>query len=433
MKVEKSILTKSMWLIFGTVIAYLMIAFSNQIYIHIIAFLIVCAIAIIEVKFDLLHPYFWFSAFFCLYSIGYPLIIAMGFKSNVGYSKEIMIYQLIALLVALLVITPRNYQMIKTDESTEAGLTIDIGVFNRIIYMILIALIIIGALYVSRSGFSGKDDIYASGSSILKAIFRMPLIISLLYAMSVVSNYKQTQKFPIKQFLITMISLLVITLFSGERDFVFRFLIINIFILWYVGKLRLFHLGILGPAFVAIIPLSSAYKYYFLSGASSVVNNNIVYSFLSGEFESSARNLQMLVNHSNDTIGVKGIGLLFTDILGVFSSKVESSVSWFNQTFYPTSKTQYGFSLVGEGYIVGGIIGIIIVFIIVGLLVKIMYKNAFKSIYSISAYLYFITVMIYSMRGDLGTIYAALVKQMGLVILILYLAQRFSVSNKSHR
>lgn len=422
MFVEKNTIIKIFHLTWITLMAAVGIYISDSLMIHVFLVLIVCTCAILEVNFDLLHPYTWFSGFMGLYSVAYPLICVMGFPSKVGYSKDTMLYQLLYIYVSLLVITPAFN---KDKNNTEKGrMNVDIGVFNRLIYFLMSFLIIVGSIIVYKRGFSGKDDIYMSGDLILLMIFRLPLILTLLYTILVLSIYSKTKKFPFKQMIITAGVLLFITLFSGERDFIFRFLIANIMILWALNILRLKHIFVIAPAFIIILPLSSSYKYFFLTGISTNTNSNLIYSFLSGEFESATRNLQMLINHSDYTKGIKGISLLFDDIVSTFCSNISSPTAWFNETFYPMSKTQYGFTLVGEGYIIGGVLGVIILAMIVGIIVKLFYKNAYKSIYFFAAYIYFITVTVYSIRGDFGTICSALIKQILLVILILKILEK---------
>lgn len=427
MYVSKKSIIKTLTLIAVTIIACLMVKVSESLYIHMAAMILVCFTAIVEVKGNLMHPYVWFSAFFGLYSIGYPWTLAMGFTSRVGYSKETMLYQLLALITVLIAIGPK---CIKEDDKWIKDYDISLGVLNKIIYIVLVMLIVVGALYVSRSGFSGKDDIYNSGNTLLIMIFRLPLILTLLYALSVTTTYYREGKFPVKQAIITFIALLLITLFSGERDFVFRFVLVNIFILWFLRKIRIKHLIVMIPIIIVLIPLSSSYKYYFLTGSASVTNNNIIYAFLSGEFESATRNLQALINNSSSTLGVKGLGQIVRDVVAVFNSSIESSTSWFNNTFYPTSKTQYGFTLVGEGYIIAGALGVVLVFAIIGIIIRIMYKKAYNNMYLLIAYIYFITVMIYSIRGDLSTVFSALIKQIFLVLFIIFILEKISKSRQ---
>ena len=167
------------------------------------------------------------------------------------------------------------------------------------------------------------------------------------------------------------------------------------------------------------------FKYYFVGGGIGESSEyGFLYSLIAGEFESASRNLQLLINNESFAKGCQGYVILINDVLGVINSKIASSVAWFNKTFYSDSVTEYGFSLVGEGYIIDGINGIVIVFVIVGLIIRYIYIHAFKNIYWLTAYFYFITVMIYAIRGDLGTIYSAMLKQIFLVVMFLKLLNK---------
>ena len=401
------------------VISLIVIEQTDDVLAHILSMLALCFVAVCVVKFDILHPYCWFSGFFGIYSVGYPILYYIGFPSFVGYTKNTMIYQLVALFVSLLLITPVNHtKKIGNSNLNLKKFIISNTSLNKYVYWIMLGLITVAAVLVSRMGFSGKDDIYKSGNIVLIAIFRLPLIIALFYTIQTVSYYIVKNKYPIRQSFLTLFCLLLITIFSGERDFVFRFLIMGLFVLFFLGKVNFKQLIIIILFMVPLVPLSAMYKYYFLGGdIGNQADFGLLYSVIAGEFESATRNLQMLVNNSSQTLGSKGYILLINDVVGVFNSNIQSSVSWFNETFYPNDPVEYGFTLVGEGYIVDGMMGICVVFSIMALIVRWMYKNAFKSIYFFSGYIYFITIMIYAMRGDLGTVYSALFKQIFFMIL----------------
>lgn len=427
MRVTKKEMKASLILIVAFIVMYIVINVNDNILVHIVSIIIYSLIAMGIVKFDILHPYCWFSAFFCLYSIGYPILHVCGF-SNVEYSKETMCYQLLGLFIALIVISPRKYlQAAKVDNPK---LNIDIGVLNKALYVFLILTILFTALYAYRSGFSGKGEMYDEGGVILTMALRLPLILAMLYSVSSVSYYSANKRLPKGLILVTMIVLLIMTLFSGERDFLFRFLLITVEILYFFGTFKKKNLLLIIPVFVLLIPLSSTFKYYFLSGTVYKSTNGFIYSLLNGEFESAGRNLQVVLNNSSYTEGALGFLQIPRDIASVFVSSIDSPSSWFGKTFYPQSKTQYGFSLVGEGYVIGGIVGIVILFMIIGLIIKAMYRYSRKNLYTISAYFYFIAVVIYSIRADFGTILSALVKQIGLVIIIILILERFTKKSK---
>ena len=81
----------------------------------------------------------------------------------------------------------------------------------------------------------------------------------------------------------------------------------------------------------------------------------------------------------------------------------------------------------------GGMVGIIFLFVLLGILVKVFYINAYKNVYTLSSYLYFITVIIYAIRCDFGLILSAVTKQIGLVVFILWFAERLSKKRSNNR
>ena len=431
MKVSRKILQKYIILFCAFITALITICSSNNLFIHVGAFISFCVIPIIIVKIDILHPYCWFTGFFCIYSTAHPILYSLGYNSRIGYSKEIMIYQLVAIFVSLLFITPKKVQYPNFRDKNQ--MRIDLGIFNKIIYILLILSLVFVAYYVSNQGYTGKSEIYDAGPLWVRIVFRFPLIISIFYTMSIINYYSEHKYLPKKQMSLVGGALLIITLFSGERDFVFRFIIITIMLLWMLKKINLKHLFIIAPIIMTLIPLSHTFKYYFLTHNISNGSENWIQSLLSGEFESASRNLQELVNYSEIVKGSKGFEQIGIDFLSVFSSEISSPTKWFADTFYPNNNVGYGFTLTGEGYIIGGIFGIIILFSIVGLLIRFFYKNSTKNIYSFSAYLYFLTIIIYAIRADFSTILSGIVKQIGLVLLVIFIMERITKVPKINR
>ena len=83
-----------------------------------------------------------------------------------------------------------------------------------------------------------------------------------------------------------------------------------------------------------------------------------------------------------------------------------------------------------QGYIIAGALGVVLVFAIIGIIIRIMYKKAYNNMYLLIAYIYFITVMIYSIRGDLSTVFSALIKQIFLVLFIIFILEKISKSRQ---
>lgn len=112
MKIKKDILIKYIVIILSFMAIEVLIMSTDGILIHILGLVAFSAVAIIMSDLDLMHPYTWFSAFFCLYSIGFPILTYLG-KENLraAYSKELMVIQLLAFFVILFCIGPQKIQM----------------------------------------------------------------------------------------------------------------------------------------------------------------------------------------------------------------------------------------------------------------------------------------------------------------------------------
>lgn len=421
MKIEPRMCEKYLLLI-GTFLTCMgIVRASEEILIHVIAMLVFVLVAIAIVNFDFLHPYFWFSGFFLLYSVSFPLLCIADETIHANYSKEVIVLQLLALFVCLLIVGPKkrlNFDSLKR-------MKLNIGVFNKVSYASQIIIILIATFFVIIGGYSGKDEVYATRNPFFLFAFRIPLVLVVIYVISVISEFNKKRKLPMKDFWLTGVPLLLLTLFSGERDFIFRFIMLNIFLLYYFRKITLKHIILSFPIGMIVLNLSHVFKYYFLTGR---MNN---YShFMRTEFISAARNLQTLINHRTLMEGARGYELILEDVCNsVLSSfvKTQSVGAWYNETFFKGSKVGYGFSLVGEGYVIDGWQGVIVLFIIVGAIIRIFYIYSSRNVFALTAYFCFVTGIVYSIRADLSTILAIVEKQILLIILLFIAMQRIRI------
>ena len=397
-RIDKDVLIKYLIMTLGFMFIELLFIMSDNMMVHVAGMVCFSVLAVLLSGFDLIHPYTWFSTFFCLYSIGLPVLTYVGSRSlRASYTKELMD---------------------KEDHS------LNLGVFNKILYVGLILILLGGAFFLSRSGLGGKANIYASGSSLLLALFRVPLILTMLYALLIIYEWKSNKQVPIRTMVITGISLFGITIFSGERDFVFRFIIITAVFLFCIGKLKRSHIIMLAPIGVMILILSDKYKYFFSTGIVNESSEGVIFKFFAGEFESASTNLQIVISQGmSNSLGIERYIL---DIASAFTTSIQSVSSWFSDLFYRGRAVQYGFSIIGEGYVIGGVIGVVFISIVLGAMIKFFYKRLYKGTYWFASYLYFITIVIYSIRMDLGTILSAIVKQIGIVLIIVMIAEKIS-------
>ncbi|HET3243728.1 TPA: oligosaccharide repeat unit polymerase, partial [Streptococcus pneumoniae] len=74
---------------------------NNDVTIPLFSMIFLSFMAMIIVKFNIFHPYVWYSSFFTIYSISYPLLYRMEYI-NYGYTKDLIFMQWLALATLLL-------------------------------------------------------------------------------------------------------------------------------------------------------------------------------------------------------------------------------------------------------------------------------------------------------------------------------------------
>ncbi|WP_346980411.1 O-antigen polymerase [Clostridium perfringens] len=415
-------------LIFSIIISGMILYTSSDrsIIIHIGALLFLTVIACALGKFDIYNPYVWYSSFFFIYASAYPILYLTGYITKYGYSKETMIYQWIALSTILLVLPSYTIKFTSNKDINIEKNGVLKAVENLVLLFICIVLIII-----LRGSYANKTEIYASKNMIFSIAFSMTYFAILLYCYMLFRKLTLSNKkfvWIILKYGMVVCSFAIIT---GERDYMFTFLLVTLIILFYFKKISKGQLLIMVPIGSMLIPLSSIFKYYMLSGnvSGTFSMNNLLVEILDGEFISAGRNLQILVSHNCKNI-FEGKSLL-NDFVRIFYNTGFSNQTWFNETYFSYShSTQYGFTLVGEGYLNGGVIGIIIVFLICGLLLRILYKNSNRNQYYMIIYLYMIPLFIYSTRADIANIFSPLIKYAILGTLFIYLINKLSFRKK---
>ena len=106
-------------LFIAIIISFIIIYWGDTPMTHVIGLMVLVVVSIHLSDYQLIHPYFWFSGIFALYSCSYPILYSMGFDlfTQIPYSKETMIYQWLALSTFLITLTPINYESIRTPNS----------------------------------------------------------------------------------------------------------------------------------------------------------------------------------------------------------------------------------------------------------------------------------------------------------------------------
>ena len=364
---------------------------NKDIVIHLISFFILIFTSCIIVKFDIFHPYVWYSVFFGIYSCAYPILYYMNVYNKYGYSKISIFYSWLSLVVINLIIPIKKIKLKKINHLEYKNKIIEN--FNNCIQVFVFSVMI---FIINSSKYTHKNMIYSDNNIFFKLVFPLTYFIILLYAYNLTKKLSLNLKGVFLAVLKTAFVVGTVSITTGERDYLFSYLLITILLLFRYKKIKIIHLVLITPLGIILLPLTSSFKYFILTGKifKASISNNIFVKFLDGEFISAGRNLQILV--SNNCYNFFKGKMLVNDFVRVFYSTGTSHQIWFNQTFFPLSKhTKYGFTLTGEGYVNGGILGVIFVFILVGLIIRYLYLNSNKNFYNMALYLYMIPLFIY--------------------------------------
>lgn len=425
MQKEKIYVTvESIIIVFISLIFLLVLFFSNDIVTQLVAFSLYSAGIIIFLRMNILHPAVLFTICYYFYSISYPLMYVMDMNTRFGCSPWLMRYEGIALVVFLLSVGFSKEDEVSMDTVSYNLKKINVSLWNKII-LLTSAITIIAIMLIYRSGYTHKSQIYDNHSPV-QYVMSLSYIFIMIFTYVMIAYSKDGIK--LNPFLIgiAFLSFSGLGLISGERDIAFTMILVFILMLFYWRKIKKRHLIILGILGFFGMLLSARFKYFFISGMSTgeklkdMTFQNILYDFFQAEFITASRNLQIIIARS--TKGLLGWRTLFSDFIKVFVSKEDTSLTWFNSEIYHHENVGYGFSLVGEGYVISGVVGVVVVFMITGLFMRYLYKKSRKNPIALSLYFNMIPLMIYSIRGNISSFLSPFIKHMllGWIIILIF-------------
>ena len=401
-------------------VAVICIANNPIVHICVMWFFTVCSILISKI--DIMHPYTWFSLILTLYSTAYAILLSMGLAGN--YSREQLLYPVIALGVSLLFIGPKRIENAGSRFlSQKSANDLNYSYLDAVIIVLFVICLFLSMMLL-RSGFSGKTEMKQANNIFYRFGVYAVRYLTIFTIVRVCNRIRLNKKY-IWCLVLSGVATIAFSFSTGERDTYIRFFVIILFILYSAGIIKKRHFLLLIPLSMALLTISVEFKYYFLRGTlnGAFSLNNMIEGFLSSDFSAAGRNLQYLVDRPW-TKGNFGFGMLFTELLYPFlpSSIVTNPDYWFNYVVHAGGYHGNAFTLVGTGYIISGMLGVIIVFAIVGLIIKWLYKRSERNIYYFSAYIYSITIIMISLRGSLNSIVNCLLKEIGICFLFCFVA-----------
>lgn len=398
--------------------------------VHLIVIWLIALLACGIVRFDLIHPYCWFSLTFALYNTAYTILYVCNYDRTAGYSSMNAVYTLTAMVVVLMVVTPVK---VRKEASFQKNVITNFTINNWAFYL-LAGLSVLFAVILQARGYTGKkamqaanDICYTLGVHVVRWMMVMMLI--------QVCTYKcGSWRKNIKYFGISTTAALFLGLFTGERDIIFRAVLVCVFVMFYFGIIRKGHLVAMVPAGVLLMNASVYFKYFFLNGVINTRNREtggVLYQFLMTDFYATGRNTQYLLN-AEWTKGFFGMKLFFNELLrGIVPSPAYINPStWYNYEVYPGSFKGQAFSLVGFGHVIAGIAGVVFVFVLLGLFIRYAYRNHKNSMYTLVFYLYSVSIVMGCYRQTLNTVVNMSIKGALIGILMSKLISAFTIKKK---
>lgn len=400
------------------------ISFTESVEVNIIYFLLIPLVAIILVKADLIHPYTWYSSIFALYAIGYPVIYYFGGNYDVYvYTKSLMLIQATSLWIILMLIGPKRIKY----KAEQFNLKFEKK--NPLLFIIMAVIISLAIIEVIVSGYSHKNEIYASGSIVVQAGFRLVLLFIIVYVINQTITFVEEGKFNWKELFLFFLLSFLLFFFSGERDILLRAVLVTLFLYYIFVFKQKWNIKLIGAGFLSLllIPILAQFKYFGLTGNVTESEQSFILKFFNSEFASASKNLQIILisDYNSYFSGNSYIwGIARSLNIDAFI-EVPSISSWYNETFFSEKRAGQGFSILAEGFVNQGILGILVISLFLGITISVLYRNSMKNIYFFVFYLLSVPIYMYSLRADLANILTPLISQNLLFLMIIIILNRF--------
>jgi oligosaccharide repeat unit polymerase len=300
--------------------------------------------------------------------------------------------------------------------------------------VVVIALSLLDAM---TSGASAKSELLERGSE-LAALSGIASVIltagTILIAISLLRDRGAQAMFIHPVLLVLFIVMVGSLIILGERDYLFRFgfcLLVVYFAHKRNASLAVMLLILL--ALTVMLPFSQEAKGLLLPGGEFGKNFSVDAIFL-GEFVVAGRNVYMLLHY-----GVEhSYNFLFTDLarglLPMSGDGLQSAGNWYNTVYRIENdfagNSGWGFSLVAEGYLMGGPMGVVVVMALVGALAQTLYELRTRSDYWFAFYVLALPTLVYCIRADIANVVSQTIKIGGAAVVLYWLAHILLIAPK---
>lgn len=233
------------------------------------------------------------------------------------------------------------------------------------------------------------------------------------------------KKLPFLLILFCMVLSLMVSMIIGERDLMLSAILGTFFVYYSFNKVSKKKIALFGMLGILLVAGSTQVK-QISSRSDSQNEKTLEESVFGGEFITSGRNFNTILDDKNNWNFQYGIGLCYDMIHAVIPSfiiDVPNSTGWYNERYNEMRDEGYGagFSFLAEGYLQVGYFGVILWAIIISFIMRFLYYHSNKSVFGLAAYIFMISDIMYSMRGDFSYILSPLLKQ----VLLSYLLVKY--------
>ncbi|WOA33078.1 O-antigen polymerase [Alloalcanivorax xenomutans] len=345
-------------------------------------------------------PLSWFPIFFFAYSSFYTLnsIFFLGLDEGFSLSVYLGHLALFAFSLPLLI-----FFFLK---GMRLGFENKISSVPSYFFYFVWGVCIFVMFWVFLSGFKSKREVIDSFSGSATSYLMIFFVV-----LGVLSILRNVQLFSERKFFfdkISIISVLILFLgygFTGERDFVFRYIFMFVMILFaYKWRFSVFYPVAIILLLGTLLPVTQAMKGAFIADQIdlSIVSQRSIFE---NEFSSAGRNLKYVLDSGLDKMN----GLTYIwDIKRAtpFIGETQSTGRWFNEVlrsrYGDSGSSGWGFSLVAEGYMNFGPLGVFVQYLFIGFVSVLVFLLSRKGGLFLVFYLFYMASLIYVQRGDMA-------------------------------
>lgn len=422
----KSKLVFLLLVIIFSIITPLLPSEANQL----ICLLLIYLSGIAFFRFELLYPFVWVTPFILLYNVSIVILSFIGLRES-SYSGDILFCTYlseITLFISCLLFIKSQKDSVIVDNFFTINSIESLRRYFKVLGIVLLLYI----PFFFRTGFVSKAEVNLNGG--LPGLEFFSVLFKFFFLLYLTCECFYNKKFPVKDVLYAFVVSASISVFIGERDIMLTVVLFSFFVFYFFFKPSTKKVAVLVTLGILLVPISSQFKQVTNSEPVSFSEFSMIESLLGGEFFSSGRNIETLMENKNTWSFQYGAAIPNDILRSLLPSRflpVDNSTSWFNHQFNSREDLGFGigFSYLGEGYLQAGYAGVILWTILLSFVLRILYNNSRKSVWGLSIYIYMMSFIIYSMRGDLSYVLSPLIKH----VLIAYILCVFLLPRNKKR